>query len=179
MNIQRSNETHCRSFSPKGMRQRHIQFIEFGCIYENFVWYVRMCFCMAELYVHEHRNNMAMSWTLLESMLISELADGTVAVDDAAAASNHRHLPPNQLHDGAIRCEIDLGLFCVHRNEFEFNFSVSFSFQYLRSSSPCRCCCCICTYARTVQVCASGFCVPLDVKILNISRLTVFMHEMR
>lgn len=131
MNIQRSNETHCRSFSRKGMRQRHIQFIEFGCIYENFVWNVRMCFCMAELYVHERRNNMAMSWTLLESMLISILADGTVAVDAAAAAAsapNRRHLPPNQLHDGAIRCEIDLGLFCMHRNEFEFNFCVSFSF---------------------------------------------------
>lgn len=153
----------------------------------NLVAFTKILFGMSEcvfvwlnFMFMKHRNNMAMSWTLLESMLISELADGTVAVDDAAAAaSNHRHLPPNQLHDGAIRCEIDLGLFCMHRNEFEFNFSVSFSFQYLFSSSPCRCCCCICTYARTVQVCASGFCVPLDVKILNISRLTVFMHEMR
>lgn len=139
-------------FSERGMRQRHIQFIEFGCIYENFVWYVRMCFCMAELYVHEHRNNMAMSWTLLKSMLISVLADGIVAVDDvAAAASNHRHLPPNQLHDGAIRCEIDLGLFCMHRNEFEFNFCVSFSFQYLLSSSPCQCC--VVAFALTLAPC--------------------------
>lgn len=121
-------------FFGRGMRQRHIQFIEFGCIYENFVWYVRMGFCMAELYVHEHRNNMAMSWTLLESMLISVLADGTVAVDDVAASKTI--VICHQTNSTMVQFVAKLILGCFVCIEMNLNSTFAFFFLFNIFSHP-------------------------------------------